>query len=106
MWYNQLEKHDYEILESYWVNFREIVGSKERCPLTASSIERIVSAVSTLYNASDGLLRDFIDHVYFSSRSVLVNEQIVAEELGITKNKALMIRESLLKDTAKLIGWV
>lgn len=104
--FRQLEEQDYEVLESYWINFKDLVEQPESNPKRVESIKNIITAVTTLYNDSDGIMRDFIEFSYFDTENGLVNRNNAVTELKLTKNKVSILRKSLLEDTAKLIGWV
>lgn len=104
--FRRLEKHDYEILESYWINFKSLVEQSESNPERAKSIKNIIAAVTTLYNASNGDLRRFIEQAYFDAENGVINRESAAVELNLSKFRISRLKKSLLEDTAKLISWV
>lgn len=106
VWYYQLEKFDYEKLETYWLNFQRLANTKETDPLKSKNIKRITTAIETLYNASSGLARGVIELGYFDNVTTAIDSKHVAAELNTTMRKVTNIRQALMKDTAELISWV
>src|SRR5690554_6183576 len=105
-WFRELEEHDYEKLESYWFRFQELATSEETNPVKRKTVDSIVNAIETLYNESEGLMREFIEQGYFDSAVKKIDPQYMSKQLGITKSKLDHMRKVLMKDTAKLIEWV
>ncbi|WP_438316534.1 hypothetical protein [Sporosarcina sp. FA9] len=70
------------------------------------STKNITSAIETLYNGSDGLMRDFIETGYFDSNVKVIDSKNIADQLITSRFKVARLREGLMEDTAKLIGWV
>lgn len=102
---NELEDHDFEILESYWLRFGELSNVEdERKKLQAENIKK---TIEQQYNESDGLMRAFIETAYFGSAATQNEAMYEAEEVhGIKRTKYNHIRKILLRKTAEGIGWV
>lgn len=102
----QLEEYDYERLENYWFRFREFVAIDETNPIKKRNIDNIKNAIESLYNESEGLMRELIERGYFDAIAGKIDSQYMAKQLDITPSKLGNMRKGLMKETAELIGWV
>lgn len=66
----------------------------------------ITKVVSNLYEELDEDAREIVDRRYWCSGRDYMEWEDMAFELGMTRYKVLRIRNNLLDDTARLIGYV
>lgn len=103
---SDLQDYDYKQLESYWFRFKELAATEETNPTKKRNIDNIKKTIEALYNESDELMREFIECGYFNAVTKEIDLKYMADELGISTFKLKHMRKGLMRETAKLIGWV
>lgn len=122
------KKHDIEILEGYWYNYRkhldnlrrrkfELLENKLHLPeeeqnkileqdLYYRNCLNVTSSVEVVYNQADDHMKQFIMVRYWDKDTNLFEWSEVAQILHITKSKAYRMRRVLLAKTADEIGFI
>lgn len=104
---NPLEDHDYQVLEDYWFRYKELAATDDiENELKKKNAEGITQAIETLYNESDGVMRDFIEQGYFNAITREVDSAYMAKHLNITRSKLGWMRKGLMEETAEIICYV
>ena len=103
---SDLQDHDYQVLEDYWFDFKEIATEKSDYEPRQRHLKNVVGAIERLYNESDGVTRELIEQGYFNPIAKQIDNKYMAKELGVTQTKLSRVREGLMQETAELIGFV
>lgn len=70
------------------------------------NLTTITSAVKNLYEELDEDAQSIVDMRYWCSGRDFMEWEVIAFDLGITRYKVLRIRNNLLDETARLVGYV
>lgn len=70
------------------------------------NLKERVQAIDSVYSSLDTEMREFVEIRYFSDDAAYLDWEDVAVEIGITKSKAFKMRNKLIDETAKKIGWL
>lgn len=70
------------------------------------NLNTITSTIEKLYEEADEDTKSIVDNRYWCSGRDYLEWEDMAYELGMTRYKVLKIRNNLLDETAKLIGYV
>jgi len=122
------KKHDVEILEGYWYNYRKHLDNlrKRKFELLENKLHlseeeqnkildndpfhrnclNVTSSVETVYNKADEQMKQFIMVRYWDKDTNLFEWGEVAEILGISRTKAYRMRKGLIGRTADEIGFI
>lgn len=104
---NPLEDHDYQVLENYWFRYKELAATDDiENELEKKNAEGITQAIETLYNESDGVMRDFVEQGYFNAITREVDSKYMAKHLNITETKLSRMRKGLMKEMAEIICYI
>lgn len=70
------------------------------------NLQTIVKSVERLYKWADPDVKTIVDMRYWDIDRNCFEWEEVADRLNLSRSKVLRLRNSLLDDTAELIGWV
>lgn len=70
------------------------------------NLTTVIKVIEKLYKELDEDARTIVDRRYWCSSRDFMEWEDIAFEIGMTRSKVLRIRNSLLDDTAKLVGYV
>lgn len=69
-------------------------------------LKKRVDVVDHVYSSLDERMRNFVDARYFCGDANYISWDTVAMKLGIAKQEAFKLRNKLIDETAKKIGWL
>lgn len=70
------------------------------------NLTTVIKAIEKLYKESDEVTESIVNMRYWCNSRDFMEWEDIAFELGMTRSKVLRIRNSLLDETAQLIGYV
>lgn len=70
------------------------------------NLKKITKAVNKLYSKSDDDIKTIVDMRYWDEEDNCFEWEEIADRLNMSRSKVLRLRNALLNQTAKEIGWV